>query len=148
MEANLARAYRKLGISSRAQLARALDGETLEPFRRVFPPFAAWPRGLPSTAMDETARASSPSASGPDVDDADLATLDRRIERVIADSRQDARFGTSARSCCARTRSSSASSKEAPTPVRDVAERAEIPFERILAAAHSPWPLSTKGGPE
>jgi hypothetical protein len=26
--------------------------------------------------------------------------------------------------------------------VRDVAERAEIPFERILATAHSPWQLA------
>jgi hypothetical protein len=27
-----------------------------------------------------------------------------------------------------------------------VAARADIPFERILAAAHSPWPLSRNGG--
>ena len=26
--------------------------------------------------------------------------------------------------------------------VREVAERAEIPFERILATAHSPWQLA------
>lgn len=32
--------------------------------------------------------------------------------------------------------------------VQEVAERAEIPFERILATTHSPWPLTPTGGPE
>jgi hypothetical protein len=32
--------------------------------------------------------------------------------------------------------------------VREVAERAEIPFERILTTTYSPWPLSRTGGPE
>ena len=32
--------------------------------------------------------------------------------------------------------------------IREVAERAEVPFERILATAHSPWPLSRTGGSE
>ena len=32
--------------------------------------------------------------------------------------------------------------------VRDVAERARIPFERILAAALAPRPISNEGGPE
>jgi hypothetical protein len=30
--------------------------------------------------------------------------------------------------------------------VREAAERAQIPFERIVATTHSPWPLSRNGG--
>jgi hypothetical protein len=78
----------------------------------------------------------------PDVDDADLAALDRRIQQVLADlSTEDAvRYLGSILLredevvlCQFEGRAES---------VRDVAERAEIPFERILATAHSPWQLA------
>ena len=62
----------------------------------------------------------------PDVDDGDLVELDRRIDREISGLAPE---GTAA-------------------AVRDVAERARIPFERILAAALAPWPRSNEGGSE
>jgi hypothetical protein len=84
----------------------------------------------------------------PDVDGADLATLDHRIDRVIAElATEDAvrYFG----SILLREDEVVLCQFEGPAAhVRDVAERAEIPFERILATAHSPWPLSPNGGPE
>jgi hypothetical protein len=81
----------------------------------------------------------------PDVERSDLAALDERIDRAVA-SRASVRYlgaillredevvlcrfeGTAA-------------------DVRDVAERAQIPFDRLLTAAHSPWPLSSLGGIE
>jgi hypothetical protein len=38
-----------------------------------------------------------------------------------------------------QTRSSSAGFEGTEGAVRSAAERAEIPFERILESAHSPW---------
>ena len=82
----------------------------------------------------------------PDVVDADLATLDRRIDQVIA----ELATGRAVRylgSILLREDEVVLCQFEGPAArVRDVAERAEIPFERILATAHSPWPLSRNGG--
>ena len=84
----------------------------------------------------------------PGVGDADLATLERRIQQVIAE-------GTTGRtvrylgSILLRQDEVVLCQFEGHADaVRDVAERAEIPFERILATAHSPWPLSRTGGSE
>ena len=77
----------------------------------------------------------------PDVDDADLATLDNRIDRAIAELPTDAvRY---LGSILLRDDEVVLCQFEGPVQgVRDVAERAEIPFERILATAHSPWQLA------
>jgi hypothetical protein len=78
----------------------------------------------------------------PDVDDAALATLDRRIERVVGEltAEHGVRYLGSILLredevvlCHFEGRAES---------VRDVAERAEIPFERMLTTAHSPGPLA------
>ena len=79
----------------------------------------------------------------PDVDDADLATLDRRIERVLAEphARNDAvRYLGSI--LLREDEVVLCQFEGRADTVRDVAERAEIPFERILATAHSPWQLA------
>ena len=84
----------------------------------------------------------------PDVDDADLAGLDRRIDRVIAElaAAQPVRY---LGSILLREDEVVLCQFEGTAErVRDVAERAAIPFERILATAHSPWLVSQRGGVE
>jgi hypothetical protein len=79
----------------------------------------------------------------PDVDDAALATLDRRIERVVGDltSEHGVRYGVRyLGSILLREDEVVLCHFEGRAEtVRDVAERAEIPFERLLTIAHSPW---------
>ena len=78
----------------------------------------------------------------PDVDDADLATLDRRIERVLAELPPDPAVRYLG-SILLREDEVVLCQFEGPArSVRDVAELAEVPFDRILATAHSPRPLS------
>jgi hypothetical protein len=84
----------------------------------------------------------------PDVADSDLADLDRRIEWVIGEL-----AGTGAvrylGSILLREDEVVLCLFEGPAnTVRDIAERADVPFERILASAHSPWPFSRNGGTE
>jgi hypothetical protein len=75
----------------------------------------------------------------PGVGDADLATLDRRVERVIAELTTE-RAVRYLGSILMREDEVVLCQFEGPAEsVRDVAEQAEIPFERILATAHSPW---------
>ena len=149
VEANLARAYRKLGISSRAQLVAGARGATAHPFRRVFPPFAACRPLLASTAWSTPrSGASSPSASGPDV----TRSRPRR-------ARSPHRAGD--RQPCTETCRYLGSIllredevvlcqfEGTAETVRDVAERAQIPFERLSrrstrarglrAARPNPW---------
>lgn len=84
----------------------------------------------------------------PDVDDADLATLDRRIDRVIAGLAPE-RAVRYLGSILLRDDEVILCQFEGPAgDVRDVAELAEVPFERILATSHSPLPLSRTGGSE
>jgi hypothetical protein len=84
----------------------------------------------------------------PDVGDADLVALDRRIERVIAELATE-RAVRYLGSILMREDEVVLCQFEGPAEsVRAVAEQAEIPFERILATVHSPWPLSRNGGPE
>ncbi len=82
----------------------------------------------------------------PDVDDAELATLDRRIDGVIAELGPD-RAVRYLGSILLREDEVVLCQFEGPADsVRDVAELAEVPFERILATSHSPWPLTRNGG--
>ena len=74
----------------------------------------------------------------PDVDDADLATLDRRIDRVIAELATE-RAVRYLGSILLREDEVVLCQFEGPAAsVRDVAERAEIPFERILPSKETP----------
>ena len=82
----------------------------------------------------------------PGVHEADLATLDGRIERVIAELAADQIVPYRGSLLLRQDEVVLCQFEGRGDTVRDVAERAEIPFERILAAAHSPWPLSWKGG--
>ena len=84
----------------------------------------------------------------PDVDDADLAALDRRIERVIAELAPERAVRYLGSILLREDEVVLCQFEGRPNSVRDVAERAEVPFERILATAHSPWPLSRTGGSE
>jgi len=84
----------------------------------------------------------------PDVDDADLTALDERIDRAI----DDLAAGRAVRylgSILLREDEVVLCRFEGGAGhVRDVAERASIPFARILAASHSARPLSQIGGDE
>lgn len=82
----------------------------------------------------------------PDVDDAELATLDRRIDHVIAELGPD-RAVRYLGSILLREDEVVLCQFEGPADsVRGVAELAGVPFERILATSHSPWPLTRNGG--
>jgi hypothetical protein len=78
----------------------------------------------------------------PDVDDADLATLDRRIERALADLTTEPAVRYLGSILLREDEVVLCQFEGRAESVRDVAERAEIPFERILATAHSPWSLA------
>jgi hypothetical protein len=105
-------------------------------------------RPLTSVAMEEGERESFVAECyWPDVDDADLATLDQRIDRVIAELADSGRAVRYLGSILLRDDEVVLCQFEGPADsVRDVAELAEVPFERILATAHSP--LSRNGGSE
>ena len=82
----------------------------------------------------------------PDVEDADLAALDRRIEGVLVQSGRAVRY---LGSLLLRDDEVVLCRFEgAADHVREVAERAAVPFDRLLAVAHSPWPISALGGTE
>jgi hypothetical protein len=82
----------------------------------------------------------------PGVHDSDLAALDGRIEGVIAELGADRKVQYRGSLLLRQDEVVLCQFEGHSDTVRDVAERAEIPFERILAAAHSPWPLSRNGG--
>ncbi|MGZ4335554.1 MAG: hypothetical protein ACXVRJ_14955 [Gaiellaceae bacterium] len=84
----------------------------------------------------------------PDIDDADLPTLDRRIERAIAELATEREVRYLGSILLREDEVVLCQFEGSPDRVRAVVERAEIPFERILATAHSPGPLSRNGGPE
>ena len=84
----------------------------------------------------------------PDVGDADLAALDQRIDRVIADLAREPEVRYLGSILLREDEVVLCRFEGTAEHVRDVAERANVPFERILAAAHSPWPLSEIGGNE
>ena len=82
----------------------------------------------------------------PGVHDADLATLDGRIARVIADLGGDRTVQYRGSLLLRQDEVVLCQFEGHADTVRHVAERADIPFERILVAAHSPWRISSKGG--
>lgn len=84
----------------------------------------------------------------PDVDDADLARLDLRIDRVVAALAAEGPVRYLGSILLREDEVVLCQFKGSAGNIRDVAERAEIPFERILATAHSPWLLSQNGGLE
>jgi ribosome biogenesis protein Tsr3 len=84
----------------------------------------------------------------PDVDDADLAELDRRIDREISALAADRPVRYLGSILLREDEVVLCQFEGTAETVRDVAERARIPFERILAAALAPWPHSNEGGTE
>jgi len=77
----------------------------------------------------------------PDVDESDLASLDRRIERALAGLTTEGAVRYLGSILLREDEVVLCQFEGRAESVRDVAERAEIPFERILATAHSPWQL-------
>ena len=80
----------------------------------------------------------------PDVDDADLVTLDRRIERALADLKTEPAVRYLGSILLREDEVVLCQFEGRAESVRSVAERAEIPFERILATTRSPWPLTRR----
>jgi len=77
----------------------------------------------------------------PGVRDADLHLLDDRVQKAVADlprSGEQIRYLGSLLICTDEVVLCLFEGTE-PT-VREVAERAQVPFERILEAVRSPWP--------
>ena len=80
----------------------------------------------------------------PGVHESDLGSLDERATAVArgAHRRGAAESATSARSSCATDEVVLCRFQGAPDAVRRAAERAGIPFQRILETGRSPWPLA------
>jgi len=79
----------------------------------------------------------------PDVEDADLHALDARVSAVtdeLARSGEPIRYLGSLLMRADEVVLCRFEGSE--TAVRNTAERAQIPFERILETAHSPWPTA------
>jgi hypothetical protein len=77
----------------------------------------------------------------PDVQEADLVALDRRVERVAAElAPRGVRYLGSI--LLREDEVVLCQFEGAADAVREIADRAQIPFERILTAGHSPWPTA------
>jgi hypothetical protein len=76
----------------------------------------------------------------PDVKESDLKALDRRVERAAADLEPGRKLRYLGSILLREDEVVLCQFEGAADAVRDVAERARVPFERILAASHSPWP--------
>jgi|SRR6516225_4234900 hypothetical protein len=91
------------------------------------------PEGRPSEYLAE--------CFWPGVHDADLQLLDNRVHAVVADlarSGEQIHYLGSMLMCADEVVLCLFEGTE--QTVREVAERAQIPFERILEAIRSPWP--------
>lgn len=80
----------------------------------------------------------------PDVDEADLVALDRRVAQAAADSAHGNGLRYLGSILLREDEVVLCQFEGRAEAVREVAERAQVPFERILAAGRSPWPA---GGP-
>ena len=78
----------------------------------------------------------------PGVEDSDLRALDERVNAVLSEDGDAVRYLGSLLMRADEVVLCRFEGSE--TAVRDAAERAEIPFERILETAHSPWPTEKK----
>jgi len=74
----------------------------------------------------------------PDVEDADLKALDRRVESVIAEIPPDAPVRYLGSILLREDEVVLCQFEGGAEAVRTIAERAQVPFERILATRHSP----------
>ena len=84
----------------------------------------------------------------PDVDDADLTALDERIVRAVAEPATGRAVRYLGSILLREDEVVLCRFEGGAEYVRDVAQRASIPFARILAASHSARPLSQIGGNE
>jgi nucleotide-binding universal stress UspA family protein len=78
----------------------------------------------------------------PDVTEADLEALDRRIGEAAAELAPENAVRYTGSILLRDDEVVLCQFEGSAETVHDVAERAGVPFDRILAAAHSPWPLS------
>jgi hypothetical protein len=77
----------------------------------------------------------------PDVAESDLVALDRRIELAAAELSTVSPTRYLGSILLREDEVVLCQFEGTPDAVRDVAERAQVPFERILAAGRAPWPL-------
>ena len=82
----------------------------------------------------------------PDIDDADLAVLERRIDRVIAELGADQSVRYLGSILLREDEVLLCRFEGAADRVRGVAEQADVPFDRLLTIAYSPH--SAQGGPQ
>lgn len=82
----------------------------------------------------------------PDVSEADLAALDRRIAETVAELTRTEAVRYLGSILLRDDEVVLCQFQGSAETVRVIAERARIPFERILATAHSPQPLSRPRG--
>src|SRR5512146_3049631 len=82
----------------------------------------------------------------PGVTESDLEALERRVHAAVAASRGDGGVRYLGSILMLDDEVVLCQFQGSAETVHEVAERAEIPFERILVAVHSPWPVSGDGG--
>jgi hypothetical protein len=78
----------------------------------------------------------------PDVTEADLVALDRRIAKAAAELPPDNGLRYLGSILLREDEVVLCQFEGRQETVNDVVDRAGVPFERILAAGHSPWPAS------
>lgn len=78
----------------------------------------------------------------PNVEAADLVELDRRVEQAAAELAVENGFRYLGSILLREDEVVLCQFEGRPGTVRMVAERARVPFERILAVGRSPWPAA------
>ena len=81
----------------------------------------------------------------PDVKEADLEALDRRVAQAAAELAYGAGFRYLGSILLREDEVVLCQFEGRHDTVREVAVRARVPFERILAAGRSPWPARSGG---
>jgi hypothetical protein len=80
----------------------------------------------------------------PGVEDSDLRALDERVKAVLSQDGDAVRYLGSL--LMREDEVVLCRFKGSETAIRNAAERADVPFERILETAHSPWPALERKG--
>jgi hypothetical protein len=79
----------------------------------------------------------------PGVEESDLAALDRRVQAVVGDAAgRPGRVRYLGSILMRQDEVVLCQFEGTAEAVRDAAERAAVPFERILETTHSPWPTA------
>jgi hypothetical protein len=83
----------------------------------------------------------------PSVTEADLVALDRRVAQAAADLARGTGFRYLGSILLREDEVVLCQFEGRADAVREVATRAQVPFERILAAGRSPWPATRDSSP-